>query len=150
MTFVGKSFAKKGFIFFFEGVHASCPKNCVYYSTCQANLKPHTLYEIVDVKKKQFTCPQNLHTEEMVLVQLEEPKLKITMYNKDIYEGSITSFTPIGCDNEDCAYINYCAPQSIVIKSGEKIKILKIVKKIKECPRNLTLSLCEIEKRVQN
>ncbi|MHA1777379.1 MAG: UPF0179 family protein [Promethearchaeota archaeon] len=147
MTFVGKSFAKKGLIFYFEEKHESCPSNCSLYSTCQANLKPHTLYEVVDVKPKQFKCPHNFHTEEMVLVELDEPKLYISMYTKDIYEGSLTNFTPIGCNHDECPFIDKCAPQSLVIKAGEKIKILKIDKKIKDCPRGLNLSVVEAERR---
>lgn len=147
MTFVGKSFAKKGFKFYFEDKHESCPSTCPYYSTCQTNLQPHTLYEVVEVKPKQFNCPQNFHTEEMVLVQLEEPVLYVSMYTKDIYEGSLTDFSPVGCDIEDCPFIDKCAPQSIVIKTGEKIKILKVEQKIKDCPRGLNLSVIEAERR---
>ncbi len=150
MTFVGKSFAKKGLQYYFEGVHPGCPKNCNLYATCQKNLNPHTLYEVIDVKTKTFTCPHNFHLEEMVLVQLGEPKLQVSMFNKDIFEGSMTAFAPVVCDRDECEYIEFCAPETVTIQSDQKIKILEIIKKIKDCPRDLNISLVKIEKRSES
>ncbi|MHA1519789.1 MAG: UPF0179 family protein [Promethearchaeota archaeon] len=150
MTFVGKSFAKIGLKYYFEGVHPGCPKSCNLYATCQKNLIPNTLYEVIEIKPKTFTCPHNFHQEDMVLVKMDEPKLQVSMFNKDIFEGSMTAFGPVECDREDCEYIDYCAPQTVVILSNQKIKILKIIKKIKNCPRELNISLVKIEKRSES
>lgn len=147
MTFVGKSFAKRGFKYYFEGIHASCPENCPLYATCQKNLVPNTLYEVSQVMEKTFPCPNDFHLENMQLVKMEEPKIKVSMFNKDVFEGSITSFAPVECDRVDCPYIDYCAPQSLLIKAGEKIKIIQKDKKIKDCPRKLHISLIKVEKR---
>ena len=150
MTFVGKSFAKKGLLYYFEGIHPGCPENCNLYATCQKNLIPHTLYEVDEVKTKTFTCPHNFHQEDMVLVKLSEPKLQVSMFNKDIFEGSMTAFAPVICDREDCEYIEFCAPESVAIQSGQKIKINEIIKKIKDCPRDLNISLVKIEKKSES
>ena len=150
MTFVGKTFAKKGLMYYFEGMYPGCPESCTLYATCQKNLIPHTLYEIVEVMAKTFTCPNNFHQEDMVLVKLDQPKLQISMFNKDIFEGSTTTFAPVECDREDCNYIDDCAPQTVVIQSGQKIKIIEIIQKIKDCPRDLNISLAKIEKKSES
>ena len=145
LTFIGKSYATKGFLFFFQGPNPNCPKNCKLYTTCQENLTPESVYEVVEVKDRKMQCPHNFHEEEMILCKLQTPEIIISMENKDIYLGSIMEFHPIGCDLEECPYYQYCQPSKLLINKG-KIRILKKLKKIGDCERNKHLSLVQVEK----
>jgi uncharacterized protein (UPF0179 family) len=147
LTFIGKTFAKIGFIFFFEATKPDCPKNCSLYETCQKNLTPNTVYEVIEILKRTLTCPNDLHDEDMVLVKVKIPTIFATMANKDIFEGSIVSFNPLGCEREDCKYINYCEPDKMLIQTSQKVKIIQIIKKIKDCPKGLHISVVKLVKK---
>ena len=83
----------------------------------------------------------------MVLVRLREPDVKVSMHNRDIYEGSIVKFSPIHCDHEECKFIDQCDPNSLLIQATQKVKIVQVIEKIKNCPRDLALSVVKIEKK---
>ncbi len=147
LSFVGKSFAKVGFRFYFQGVNPNCPKSCSFYATCQTNLEPNTVYEIAEVKSRTLQCPKGFHQEQMQLVRLEKPEIKASMYNKDIYEGSIINFSPVTCERVDCTYYEYCEPQSLLLHKGERVKTVEKLKKITDCPKGLYLSIVRLEKK---
>ena len=83
----------------------------------------------------------------MVLVKISEPDILVSMYNRDIYEGSIVKFSPIHCDHEECEFIDMCDPNSLLVQETQKVKIVQVKKKIKNCPRDLALSVVKIEKK---
>ena len=62
---MGKSYAKVGFRFYFQGVNPNCPKSCSFFATCQTNLVPNTVYEIVEIKNRTLQCPKGFHKEAM-------------------------------------------------------------------------------------
>ena len=85
----------------------------------------------------------------MRLVRLEKPELLASMHNKDIYEGSIINFTPVSCDQNDCAYIDYCEPHKLLLQKDLKAKIVQVKQKINDCPRDFHLSIVELERKGQ-
>ena len=148
LTFIGKSYAFKGFQFFFQGPNPKCPKNCKLYTTCQENLSPpESVYEIVEVTDRKLTCPNDFHEEVMILCKLETPEIIISMENKDIYLGSIMEYHSIDCDmdKDNCPYYQYCQPSKLLINKG-KIRIIKKIKKISDCGKNRHISLVQVEK----
>ncbi len=152
LTFIGKSYAFKGFQFFFQGPNPKCPKNCKLYTTCQENLSPpESVYEIVEVTDRELNCPNDFHEEVMVLCKLETPEIIISMENKDIYLGSIMEYHSIDCvmDKANCPYYQYCQPSKLLINKG-KIKIIKKIKKINDCGKNKHLSLVQVEKETDS
>ncbi len=149
LTFIGKSYAFKGFQFFFQGPNPKCPKNCKLYTTCQENLIPESVFEIVEVIDRKMKCPNDFHEELMILCKLDTPEIIISMENKDIYLGSIMEFNSIGCDNEKCPYFQYCQPSKLLINKG-KIRIIKKIEKISDCSRNKHLSLVQVEKETSS
>ncbi len=146
LTFIGKSYAMKNFQFFFQGPNRNCPKNCKLYTTCQENLTPESVYEIIEVTDRKLMCPNDFHEEEMFLCKLKTPEIIISMENKDIYLGSIMEYHAIDCDKDACPYFQYCQPSKLLISKG-KIRIIKKIEKISECSRNKHLSLVQIEKK---
>ena len=119
MTFVGQTYAKQGFTFYFHEIHPECPKSCQLFTTCQGNIDPHKVYEVVEVLQRTLDCPKSFHEESMVLVRIQEPEIVVSMYNRDIYEGSIVKFSPIHCDHDDCQWIDQCDPNSLMITKIE-------------------------------
>jgi len=146
LTFIGKSYAFKGFQFFFQGPNPKCPKSCKLYTTCQENLTPE-VYEIIEVTNRKLNCPSDFHEEEMILCKLKTPEIIISMENKDIYLGSIMEYHSIDCgrDREDCPYYQYCQPSKLLINKG-KIRIIKKIKKISDCGEKKHISLVQVEK----
>lgn len=147
MTFLGKSFAYKGFQFYFQEPRQECPTTCTLYETCQQNLIPNTVYEVVAILDRVIPCPEDFHEEDMVLVKIKKPALFASMHNKDIYEGSILDFTPVGCDRDDCVFHKYCQPHNLIIQRGQKVKLVQRMKKVKNCPRGLHLSVVRFQKK---
>ncbi|MHA1585559.1 MAG: UPF0179 family protein [Promethearchaeota archaeon] len=147
MTFVGKSLAKVGFRFYFKGINQNCPKNCSLYTTCQTNLKPNKVYEVIEVLKRELECPKDLHEEPMRLVRVNEPEIEVALHNKDVYEGSIVNYIPVHCDHEECEYFEFCEPNSLMIKEEDRVKIVKVIKKIKDCKNDYHLTIVKIEKK---
>ena len=147
LTLIGKSFAFKGFQFFFQGPNRNCPKTCKLYTTCQENLSPESVYEVFEATDRKMQCPHDFHEEEMILCKLKTPEIIISMENKDIYVGSIMEYHSIDCGkNEDnCPYFQYCQPSKLLINKG-KIRIIKIIKKISDCGENKHISLVQVEK----
>ncbi len=147
ISFVGKSYAKKDFTFYFQNIKSTCPPTCNLYHTCMRNLEPNTVYKVADVKAKSMKCPHNLHEEEMVLVELDIPDLQVSMKNRDIFVGSLVSYEPISCVNKECKYRKYCVPTKYLVKPNQKVKVVKKVKRIDNCPIGLNLTVVEIRKR---
>ena len=147
LSFVGESYAKEGFMFYFQGINPNCPDNCSFYATCQTNLEKNTVYRVVKVKDRTLDCPKKFHKEPMRLVELEKPDIEVSMHNKDIYEGSIINFIPVSCDNNECSYIDYCSPPKLLVHKNEKTKIQDVIEKVENCPRGFHLSVVKLIKK---
>ncbi len=147
MTFVGQSFARKGFCFYFEKNNPTCPPTCNLFATCQANLKPDTVYEVIEVLKRTLPCPKNLHDEDMVLVRVGEPRIEVAMDTRDVFEGATVEYTPVQCEKEECPYYEYCSPNPYAIRPRTKVKVVEIIQKVKDCKKKKTLSIVQVEKK---
>jgi uncharacterized protein (UPF0179 family) len=152
ISLVGKSFAKKGFRFYYKGKQPTCNADCKLFQTCQKNLDPDTVYEVVELMKsgpsaiKTHNCPKDLHEEEMILVKLIVPDVYVTMVSKNIFVGSVTRYTPINCTKVDCPHYEFCVPE-LMIKPNDKILIKEKVEQITDCSKGETLSKIKIEKK---
>ncbi|MHA1819508.1 MAG: UPF0179 family protein [Promethearchaeota archaeon] len=142
VSLVGKSYAKKGFKFYFSGPRKDiCPENCKFFNTCMLNLKPKTIYEVVEVTEIEHKCPMDYHLEPMVLVKLKEADIEVVIDLRLTFEGAVTTYKPIKCDHKECPYYPYCSPVK-GLPTGSRVKIIKIIEKIKNpaCHlKNLTL-----------
>ncbi len=147
ISFVGKSYAKENFLFHFDETNPICPPECKLYPTCMKNLKPNSVYRVSKVIGKSRECPYDLHEELMVLVELKQPKLEVSMENKDIFLGSIVRYEKIECSKKDCPHFKHCVPPSVIIKGGQRVKVVDKVKRIKNCPIGLHLSLVLLKKK---
>ena len=146
ITFVGESLAKKDFAFVFRNVNSFCPDNCTLLNTCMKNLNPHTAYQIIDVMKKEMKCPNGLHEEKMRLVKVKPIELYIVIEKKNLFLGSTTAFHPMGCGKSECENYPICHPNTMVIKPGQKVKMIKEVAKVKNCENNRTLSIVKVKR----
>jgi len=152
LTFVGKSYAQKGFRFLYEGLNPVCTKDCRLFQTCQANLEKGNVYEIIEVIETQHhepkihSCPKDLHEEEMYLVRVQIPDTIITVRNKDLYLGSVISFTPMNCDKVDCPHFQYCVPE-VLVKPKDKITLKETLDKITDCAIGEKLTKVRVEKK---
>ena len=147
ISFVGKSYAKQDFTFYFQNIKSTCPPTCRLYNTCMKNLEPNTVYQVTDVKGKEMKCPHDLHEEDMILVELKIPNLEVSMKNRDIFLGSLVSYEPISCNEKDCPHRKYCVPTKYVIKPNQKVKVVKKLQRIEDCPIGLNLTVVKIRKR---
>ena len=152
LTFVGKSFAKKGFRFYYQGKNQGCTTDCRLYQTCQGNLESGNVYEIIEIIKshtiepKTHECAKGYHEEEMVLVRVQIPETFVSMRNKDIYEGSVVQYTPMVCDAQDCPNYGICVPE-IMVRAGEKIVVKEKLDRINNCVKGESISKVRIEKK---
>lgn len=153
LTLVGKSFARKGFRFYYQGKNPACTEDCRLFQTCQKNLVPNTVYEVVELMKvnpftfKMHSCPKDLHEEEMNLVRVQIPDVVVSIRTKGLFIGSTTKYVPINCDKKDCPEHPYCVPETIIIKPDEKIALKDDLGKIKVCPKGENLTKIRVEKR---
>ncbi|MHA1728539.1 MAG: UPF0179 family protein [Promethearchaeota archaeon] len=132
ITLVGKSFAEKGYKFFFNKPREDiCPSSCKFFNPCMNNLKPGTIYQIIENLGIEHTCPSDYHEESMILVKVQESKIEILLECKNIFLGAVIKYKPFKCEHEDCPYRKYCVPIRGLIP-GNKIKIIKVIKKVKK------------------
>ncbi|MHA1341139.1 MAG: UPF0179 family protein [Promethearchaeota archaeon] len=149
VSFVGKSYSYKGFKFYFSGPKKDiCPSKCRFFNTCMMNLEPNKSYEVVESMNVEHNCPMNYHLEPMVLVKLKEMDYIIMLESRKSFIGSVIRYYPLNCSEKEfknCKYKKYC--HSITgLRKGEKIKIKKVIKKIKDSNCQKGLNLVEIEK----
>ncbi|MCP4763720.1 MAG: hypothetical protein GY870_18255 [archaeon] len=145
VTLVGKSYAQEGFKFLFKKSRDDiCPKSCRFFNPCMGNLKPLTTYIIVEKLNIEHNCPSDYHEESMELVRVEESPIEILMESKSTFLGASTSYDPLECEFEECPYKEYCIPIK-GLSLGSKIKIVEIVKKVKDnmCKRGLSIVIVE-------
>ncbi len=144
-TFVGESFAVKGFRFYNSRKKNLCPPNCKLYQTCQANLEEGEVYQITEIQEKKFECPHDLHEEPMVLVKIVQDPITLAVPSKNVYEGALYNFQKPRCEHNKCEYYGLCVPE-FRINRKEQIKILERCKKIKNCKAGKHLSIIVAEK----
>lgn len=144
LSFVGKSFAKAGFRFYFSHVPKSCTDSCSLFNTCQNNLKMGEIYRITEVQDKSFRCPSDLHEEEMVLCRLIEEPIFITIPTRMVIEGGSIRLQLDKCPHENCKYYEYCLPE-FRVKDGDKVKILKRIEKVDNCKLGKILTVVHVD-----
>ena len=140
LTFIGTSFANQGFRFFFSHIPKSCTEKCALFNTCQKQLIPGNVYRIIEVQNKTFQCPFDLHEEAMVLCKLIEEPLYFSIPTKSVIEGGSLKVKIEKCPYIECKYHEYCVPE-FRIREGDKVKIIGLVEKMKECRLGKNLSV---------
>lgn len=146
VTFVGKSYAKPGFKFYFDKPRTDiCPKSCRFLNTCMLNIEPDVIYEVSEVQNVIHQCPSDYHDEEMQLVKVSEPDILLLMESKSTFLGATTRYEPVDCDIKKCPYKEYCSPIK-GLPPGMKVKIVEIIEKISDNKCGGSLSLVKVEK----
>ncbi len=141
ITLVPKTVAKIGYKFVHVGELEEC-KNCPLRKVCIEPLVKDSLYEVVQLRKKEHKCP--IDGTIMIVCDVEERNPVINIINTDkALEGIIITREPIKCDEILCEYYDKC-----VSKSFDDVVKVKIVKKIRKinCPIGLDLFEAEVKK----
>ena len=94
----------------------------------------------MEVQNKIFQCPFDFHEESMVLCKLMEEPLYFSIPTKNLIEGGSLKVQIEKCPHTDCKYHEFCVPE-FRIRERDKVKILGLVEKIKECKLGKNLSV---------
>src|SRR4030043_2117379 len=94
VTLIGKKQARKGFRFLFEGEAGLC-SGCSVKKVCLGNLKSGRLYEIVKISDRGFPCV--CHSEEAVVVEVNEPLIDAAIFSKTAISGALIKYEKHEC-----------------------------------------------------
>jgi uncharacterized protein (UPF0179 family) len=133
ITVVGVKQSKTGFLFLHEKPLAEC-KDCRLYKVCMTNLEAERVYEIIEVRNKNFPC--NIHEEGVQVVKVVEADREVAINPKFVFPQAIITYQTHECHNMSCLNHSTCVPQGL--KNGDKVKILK-VKEAVACPERHSL-----------
>ena len=139
VTLIGKKQARKGFRFLFEGEAGLC-SDCSVKKVCLGNLKSGRIYEIVKISDKSFPCI--LHSEEAVVVEVNEPLIDAAIFSKTAISGALIKYEKHECDKWDCNHWNRCFPSGLT--KGDRCKVDK-VKGSLPCPLGVQLLLVSLQ-----
>lgn len=128
LTFYGVNRAKHGTEFVYVGVVEKC-KPCQYFTQCHTNLEYQKTYHIVKLRDKVVHCPA--FDEQLRLVEVIEPELKVNVDAKFAITGATMEFHKQVCAETHCEHYGECVPTTI--NNGRNCKILE-VKKTFKCP----------------
>jgi uncharacterized protein (UPF0179 family) len=128
ITAVGFKQAKTGFQFLHAKPLTEC-ENCRLFNVCMTNLETDRVYEIIEVREKNFPC--NIHEEGVRIVKVVEADRDAAINPKFVFPQALITLTTQECQNLSCPGYTICVPQGL--KNGDKVKILKVKEAIR-CP----------------
>ena len=140
VTLIGKSLARPGLEFIYEGELAECA-GCKVFKVCN-NLQPKKRYRIVGLRNgTMHEC--RIHHENVCAVEvIESPIVALINADKAIAHSKIL-FEPM-CTNRKCKSYDLCHPEGIVV--GERYVVGEILGSAPEgCERGRTLKLVELK-----
>jgi len=141
LTLIGEGQAKIGHIFKIYSIPEEC-RRCPLYQACMSKLKIGRRYRIVEVRKVNLPRIEKclLTGEALIPVVVEELPIKIAVpYSPNIIEGVITTYTVI---DEKCQ--SRLSEDYNAIKSGTKIKVLKILNTVECNNRKYMIIIAEV------
>lgn len=138
---IGEKQAKVGAEFMFDDSFEDC-KSCNLRQVCIGNLEPRRIYKIVRVKKKKHPC--SLYEGGIVVVEVEEAKIKALIDAKTAFEGATITLKLSGCSQISCKYHTQCIPKGLY--DNDRIKITKVYKKRIDCPQNRRMKLVQLKR----
>ncbi|MFX0068162.1 MAG: UPF0179 family protein [Promethearchaeota archaeon] len=138
---IGEKQAKVGTEFMFDDSFEDC-KSCNLRQICTGNLEPGRIYKIVRVKKKKHPC--SLYEGGIVVVEVEEAKIKAIIDAKTAFEGATITLRLSGCNQVSCKYHTECIPNGLF--DNDRIKITKVYKKRIDCLQDRRLKLVQLER----
>lgn len=138
---IGEKQAKVGTEFMFSDSFEEC-KSCDLRQICVGNLEPGRIYKITKVKKKKHPC--SLYEGGIVVVEVEEAKIKAIIDAKNAFEGATVTLKLPGCEQLSCNYYRQCSPNGLY--DNDRIKIIKTYKKKIECPHGRRLKLVQLKR----
>ena len=133
ITVVGIKQSKTGFQFLHAKPLTEC-ENCRLYKVCMTNLEADRVYEIIEVREKQFPC--NIHEDGVRIVKVVEADREAAINPKFVFPQAVITLTTQECHNLSCSHYATCVPQGL--KNGDKVKILKVKEAI-DCPEGHSL-----------
>ncbi len=133
ITVVGFKQSKTGFQFLHNQPLAEC-QDCRLYKVCMTNLEANRVYEIIEVRDKNFSC--NIHEEGVRVVKVIEADQKAAIHPKFIFPKAIITYQNQECHNLGCPNYSTCVPPGL--KKGDKVIILKVKEAI-SCPEEHSL-----------
>ena len=143
VTLIGERQARIGFRFLFEGAADVCSR-CEVKKVCLGNLEPGRLYEIKKVLRKRFPC--FLHSEDAVVVQVEEPPLETAVQARVAVDEALVTYSKPDCRNISCEYRKNCFPAGLA--EGDRCKVLKVEGSL-PCPLKEQLLLVLLQRQLK-
>ena len=138
-TLLGKSQAKVGHRFIYEGSAEKC-EDCPYLKVCHGKLKKGTVYRVVEVRGRKVEC---LLLGEAFLVRVEPAEVEAAVEARQAIQGATVRFSPRDCGKMECQYYIYCSPPALNLEE-KPCKILKIIRSF-SCPQTgIQLSLVQL------
>jgi uncharacterized protein (UPF0179 family) len=141
VTLIGERQARIGFRFLFEGVADICSR-CEVKNVCLGNLEPGRLYEVNKVLRKRFPCL--LHSEDAIVVQVEEPPLETAVQARIAVNEALVTYSKNDCRNISCEYRKKCFPLGLA--EGDRCKVVK-VEGLLPCPLREQLLLVLLQRQ---
>lgn len=130
VTLVPDIFSEKGCKYIQVGKTETCD-NCKVKNACIENTEEGRIYKITNIRNKTHKC--DVTGNEMRVVEVKEPSLKLVTEIHNEFVGSVKTFHSPNCDIKDCRYREFCkTPPGI--KEGDLLEIGEILKKI-ECKK---------------
>jgi uncharacterized protein (UPF0179 family) len=133
ITVVGLKQSKTGFQFLHEKPLTECA-SCRLYKVCMTNLEANRVYEIIEVREKNFPC--SIHEEGVRVVKVVEADQEAAINPKFVFPQALITLTTQECHNLSCFHYATCLPQGL--KNGDKVKILEVKEAI-SCPEGHSL-----------
>ena len=128
ITIVGWNQAKEGFRFLHEGPLKEC-EDCNLFNVCMMNLEPKRVYEVIEVREKEFPC--KFHEKGARVVRVVESDYKVAIERKYSFPGGIITYKPQDCKEASCDNYVKCAP--LGLKKGDRGKLMELLGPI-QCP----------------
>ena len=133
ITAVGFKQSTIGFQFLHVKPLTEC-ENCRLYKVCMTNLETDRVYEIIEVREKNFPC--DIHDEGVRIVKVVEADREAAINPKFVFPQALITLTTQECLNLSCPHYTTCVPQGL--KNGDKVKILEVKDAI-NCPEGRSL-----------
>ncbi|MGQ9543733.1 MAG: UPF0179 family protein [Candidatus Bathyarchaeia archaeon] len=140
VTLLGEGQARVGYRFIYESIDNLCVE-CDFRKVCMGNLESGRLYEVRKVSGKRFPCL--LHAGDAVLVEVEEPPIKVAIHPRLAIVDAIITYVIDTCPNLSCDYFEKCFPKGLV--EGDRCRVIDVEGPL-ECPLKGQLLLVSLQR----
>lgn len=142
-TVIGQGQARLGFKFMFMGSNETCVK-CDRAKSCFEPLEAGRVYEVKNIKRKNFEC--NLHGPDSKLVVVEEVDYEANIESKSAVLNAVIRFEPLECDSP-CPQLKKCVPLGLL--RNDRCLIVEVGPRF-SCPRRKEISSVRLSREAES